>query len=446
MDSSSDTGEWDPSAIVKSYTTNTETNTSTNKSTFEDIKEFWNKNSPKSVPQMTWNQPQELPKRIIENKVTKPRSTITKTKQKINSDDESELSLPKPKLNKKPEVVFQHITIPSVDSDNEIQSMNFGSSESDLEISPAKPNPEKQNSAEKKSKSRDNSNIQKTPEPKYSSTKKQSPKQKLQKDVSQTETEKPKRRRLKSLKEIAEEKRNEELNIKQPKKAKAEPKKSKPTKKSPTKIEEIKESSQKSKRSKAKTQRKYDFNMVSSEDEQQIIIPEVVEPTPEDDDLPIALRRSKRIRVKPLKHWKNEHIKYGVGEGNLRYVMGVENYSQSSSQMTQNSESASQISEKVKNEPKTKQSPKKEQDKSADLIPGPYEEEEITIQPESSRDFGVENYGRHLVHIDGYGTMTLNGRQYRLEDHADYFVPPNQSFQIGTRPSSSLTLLLINYK
>lgn len=118
----------------------------------------------------------------------------------------------------------------------------------------------------------------------------------------------------------------------QPPKTKSKPK-SEPKSRSPSKS-----TSQPTKsRTKKSTKQRYDFNMFSDSDDDERISNLIQIPVQNnekntngdssvsinDDDLPIALRRRKRVIVKPLKFWCGEHIVYGLSEDGFQTFQNV---------------------------------------------------------------------------------------------------------------------------
>ncbi|EAX98305.1 hypothetical protein TVAG_018410 [Trichomonas vaginalis G3] len=460
MDSSSDSGGWDPSGVVSNFTNSPKASeSSTKKAGFDDINDFWQKNSPKQAPIFSWEQPAEIPKRTVGEKVNKPKTSLSDSKIKNNITESPELKKTTSNTQNKPisaqAVPYQTITISSTskfESDDEITG--FGPSSSDVEEPVLLPHHNETVIENEKQKIPEKPKITKPKEPpkpkepKISgdSTKKRTKKSKEQNPEDNTKTSKSTTKKTKGKKEEAAETTENPTKPKKPKNSNKIKKERSPSslekQKSEVKPKKVKEETSESQKP-AKTKKsqipKYDFSVISSDDDIQIIIPEIDDSKQENEDLPMALRRSKRIRVKPLRHWMGEHVKYGVGEGNLRYVAGIQNYSTMASRVTTPMRSQEKKTVNHDEDVKTKKA-------KVDIVSGPYKEEEITIPADDSMDFTPETFGRHVVHLDGSGVMNLNGRQYRLEEHSDFYIPPNQECHIESRLSSPLTLLVINYK
>ena len=90
--------------------------------------------------------------------------------------------------------------------------------------------------------------------------------------------------------------------------------------------------------SKSKTKTRYDFSCISDDEDDDNRISNLIQipdsPTnnnknndlqsnEDDSDLPIALRRRKRVIVKPLKFWCGEHIVYGLSEDGFQTFQNV---------------------------------------------------------------------------------------------------------------------------
>ena len=292
-----------------------------------------------------------------------------------------------------------------------------------------------------------------------------------QEDKNQSQTQESpvhKKRGRKSKKELAEIERKKALeNQESENKADPETKKKeeKPTKKlkpassQPAQSQKLSTSDRKKKTSTSSSQiiakprtkdetkkkvKKYNFDNYLDDDNNEpvIIFPEQ---TPSlEEDAPIALRRSQRIRVKPLKHWAGEHIQYAVGDDNLRSFSGI---------VRQKVENIKAEAKKEKEgldadgtNPKKSPGRKKQTPQSKyELTSVPFHQQEIIVEPDGDYAFPVQKYPRHVVHLDGIGRLYLSRHTYNLEDFADFVIPAGQTATITSKCSTRLRLLIIDY-
>lgn len=314
------------------------------------------------------------------------------------------------------------------------------------------PKEEKQEKIEKKVSRRnskksetEDKTIDETHKPKSSESKVKSTENKQKSTENKSKATESKRKPTENKPKSADSKPKEKTTIKTrsksaDKKSDLPNKEPKPTpkKSSAPKVKEIEDSQEAEKPSQKKKvlPKKYDFNLSSeSSDEELIIYPEnqVPEEETEDLDLPIALRRSRRIRVKPLKHWKQQRISYEVDENGLFTFKEITQRPPS----PKSAKSSQEGKSKGKN---------KEEEFNPDITPCPYPQRYLTINAEGGEFISPVGYGRRFVHLGGFGLMDISGRQWRLESNADFFLDRNKECTILSRSEEPLRLLEISFK
>ena len=196
----------------------------------------------------------------------------------------------------------------------------------------------------------------------------------------------------------------------------------------------------------SKTTRKYNFDNYldeDSDDQPTIILPEKPQQeTTAEKDGPIALRRSQRVRVKPLKHWAGEYIQYTVGKDNLRSFSHIVRNAVDSIKNQNIKDSNEENDDERKENVKDKNSAKESK---YNLTPVPFNQYEIIVDPDDDYTFPVQKFTRHVIHLDGIGRLYLSRHTYNLEDFADFIIPAGQEATISSKCNTRLRLLVIDY-
>lgn len=172
--------------------------------------------------------------------------------------------------------------------------------------------------------------------------------------------------------------------------------------------------------------KKYDFNKQYSDED--VVLCAGNNSSDHDDnlDLPIALRRTKRIRIKPIRRYLNERIEYTLDDSGMYSITNVIKADGTKISFNETPQ-------------------KKNIFNKSDLIPSPYKEREIFIEPEESLKIDSCKYGRRFVHIFGIGTMTIGQRTYRLENNSNFFLDTFKECVLDCKSDTPLVVLEIGY-
>ncbi|KAH0786870.1 hypothetical protein GPJ56_009247 [Histomonas meleagridis] len=137
----------------------------------------------------------------------------------------------------------------------------------------------------------------------------------------------------------------------------------------------------------------------------------------DDNDLPIALRRKKRIHLKPLRYWLGEKLVYKPDDSGLYSIEKVV---------------------KVKTETA----------KATTAVKVPKTKKKITIPINESYELPTEDFPREIMHIKGIGVIKYNKRNIKIassnvKKHPSFTIPANRSCTIrNTSENSSFRVLI----
>ena len=326
--------------------------------------------------------------------------------------------LPSPKIDKKP-----------------IEKKENPTEKNENKISKHKKNKEIDENNQKEDKKKETTQKENDEEKPKKRKKKDDPEKEKEKEIEKGKKKELEKKRKKETKE----KHALSQTLMKKQKAESSPMSSSQVIRSSQKITaKVKDTTVKTPRSTAKKPRKYNFDNYlddDSDDQPVVILPE--KPQEPAEDGPIALRRSQRVRVKPLKHWAGEYIQYNVGKDNLRSFSHIVRNTVDSLRKQSQKDSENE-NDNESNKTKNKQS-------KYDLTPLPYHQYEIMVDPEEDYSFPVQKFTRHVVHLDGIGRLYLSRHTYNLEDFADFIIPAGQEATISSKCNTKLRLLVIDY-